>query len=155
MKKVQLTTNLYLHEYIPEEMYLKYSPRKSHYLIGLLDHDLIRADQFLRDRHGQLNINTWAYGGDRNWSGIRLPGFPYYRQFSQHPYGRASDKVFKLITAEEVRADIKINYVKLYKSLGITCIESGVSWLHSDNRYHNFRGYKGTGLLIVPKPKKK
>jgi len=147
-ERIQLSDNLYLDEYIPEELYNKYI-HKPHYLIGLLDVRLIDVDQFMRDRFGPVTINNWYTGGNRNWSGIRLPNKPYYSQFSQHGYGRASDKKFNLITAEEVRQDIKENFTELYSHLGLSCIEDGVSWLHSDVRYHNFSGYKGKGLLVV------
>jgi hypothetical protein len=50
---------------------------------------------------------------------------------SQHSWGRASDKLYKNATAEEVREYIKENW----KELGIACIEEGVSWVHSDVRY--------------------
>ncbi|MCO6501358.1 MAG: hypothetical protein J5I47_13415 [Vicingus serpentipes] len=149
LPKINLTPKLYLHEYIPESLYVKYAKSKPHYLIGLLDKKLITVDQFMRERYGKVTINNWYYGGNRNWSGIRTPDSPYYSQFSQHSYGRASDKIFKEITAEEVRADIKNNYVSLYKELGLSCIEDNVDWLHSDVRFHNFSGYNNTGLLIV------
>lgn len=149
MKKIQLTTNLFLNEYIPEELYKKYAATKPQYLIGMLDKRLIDVDQFLRDRFGKVSINTWFYGGSRNWSGVRTPDSPYYSATSQHTYGRASDKIFDDVTAEEVRADIKKNFVSLYKPLGLSCFEDNVSWVHSDVRLHQFKGHNGTGLLIV------
>jgi hypothetical protein len=149
MKKIALTNNLFLHEYIPKELYEKYEERKPHYLIGMLDKKLITVDQFMRERYGKVTINNWFYGGNRNWSGIRTSDSSYYSQFSQHTYGRASDKLFKEATAEEVRSDIKENYINFYRELGLSCIENNVSWPHSDVRYHNFSGYQNTGLLIV------
>jgi hypothetical protein len=151
IKRIKLTKNFYLDEYIPKDLYLKYYEHKPHYLIGLLDKKIVLIDQFLRERFGAATINNWISGGDRNWSGLRTPESPYYKFLSQHSYGRASDSIYKYASAKEVREDIKNNYEKLYKPLGLTCIEDDVNWLHKDCRYHEFAGYKNTGLLIVPK----
>ena len=140
MERVQLTRNLYLDEYIPKEMYLKYC-KTPWVLIGLIDRQLVRADQMLRDRFGAETINNWWEDGERQWSGLRLPESPDYSLTSQHTYGRASDKLFKLATAEEVRQYIRQNW----KELGITCIEDNVTWVHSDTRYL----MDTTKLLIV------
>ena len=132
MSGIRLTKNLSLHEYLPKELYLQYQGRE-HLLLNLLDPRLVKADPLLRERFGSLTINNWWWGGDRNWSGIRIPNSPYYSLTSQHSHGRASDKVFKLATIEEVIHDVKKNY----KSYGITAIEEGVSWLHTDVRWSN------------------
>lgn len=135
-KRIILTKNLFLDEYIPKEMYLKYN---SVILIGLIDNRLVKADQMLRDVFGSVTINNWWNGGDRQWSGLRLPASPDYSPTSQHSFLRASDKLFN-VPAEQVREYIKLNY----KTLGITCIEVGVSWIHSDHRW-----VKDNNLLIV------
>ena len=129
MNRIQLAQNLYLDEYIPKDMYTQYEGRE-HILIGLLDKRLIMADQWLRDHFGPMTINNWYLGGERQWSGLRIVGSPQYSPTSQHSFGRASDKIFKEVTAEEVREFIRINH-----SIGmITCIEKNVSWVHSDVR---------------------
>ena len=139
MQRVQLTKNFYLDEYIPKDLYLKYK-NKPHILIGLIDKRLVEADQLLREHFGPININTWFSGGNRNWSGIRTTESSYYSQTSQHSFGRASDKIFSKVTAEEVR-----NYIKKHwQKLGITCIEANVNWVHSDVRY-----YKNQKSLLV------
>ena len=137
MKKVQLSPNLWLHEYIPKEMYLDYEKKgKLHHLRWMIDDRLINADQALRDRFGSLTINNWASHGSRKWSGLRTPGSPYYKEASSHSFGRASDKIFSSATAEEVRDEIKKNQA-YWKLQGITAIEDGVSWVHSDCRPNN------------------
>ncbi len=130
MSRIQLSKNFFLDEYIPSALYKKYASTYPHYLIGLLDERLIIADQKLRDVFGPIKINTWYNGGDREWSGIRTPDSLYYKQFSQHSWGRASDKIFLNATSDEVRQYIKEHW----KDLGITAIEEGVSWVHSDVR---------------------
>ncbi|MFH2094195.1 MAG: hypothetical protein ABIJ16_00740 [Bacteroidota bacterium] len=130
MVRVQLTKNFYLDEYIPKALYEKFSS-KPHILTGLIDKRLVLADQALRDKFGPVTINSWWNGGDRNWSGLRTPESPQYSATSQHTFGRASDKIFRDVTAEEVRKYIRDNW----KTLGITCIEDNVSWVHSDIRF--------------------
>lgn len=139
IKRIQLTANLYADEYIPRELYLKYL-HKPHLLIGMLDKRLVKADQLLRDKFGLVTINNWIHGGDRQWSGIRTPESPDYSFLSQHSWGRASDKIFRDATSEEVRDYIAKNW----QTLGITCIEANVDWVHSDVRW-----WTGNELLIV------
>jgi hypothetical protein len=138
MERIKLTTNLFLDEYIPKELYMSFAA-KPHILIGLLDQRLIVADQKLSDRFGPVTINNWWIGGTRNWSGIRTPQSPLFSFTSQHAHGRASDKLF-LVPAEEVRKYIR----EYWLELGISCIEDKVSWVHSDVR--NLTGHE---LLIV------
>lgn len=141
MSRISLTANLFLDEYIPEAMYRKYEDRP-HILIGLIDRRLVEADQQLRDKFGRVAINNWWGDGNRNWSGLRTPDSPYYSRTSQHSFGRASDKIFKEATAEEVRNYIKANW----QTLGITCIEDNVTWVHSDVRWQQ------TNELLIVQP---
>ena len=139
MSRIKLSNNLFLDEYIPEALYRKYE-KKPHILQGLLLKKMIDADQMLRDEFGSVTINNWWHGGSRNWSGIRTSESPYYSPGSQHSYAKASDKIFRNASADEVRKHIQQNQ----KELGITCIEANVSWVHSD-----FRWVSGNKLLIV------
>ena len=93
MNRIGLTKNLWLDEYIPKELYLKFE-KKPHILIGLIDRRLVMADQLLRDKFGSVTINNWWNGGNRNWSGIRTPDSPVYSQTSQHCF----DKKTKILT---------------------------------------------------------
>jgi len=138
-ERIKLTTNLYLDEYIPKDLYLKFE-KTPQILIGLIDERLIKADQMLRDQFGPVTINNWYTGGDRQWSGLRTKESPDYSPTSQHSFGRASDKLFSQVDAETVRKYI----AEHWRELGITCIEAGVSWVHSD-----VRSWKGNQLLIV------
>jgi len=139
MSRISLSKNLYLDEYIPEAMYRQFE-KKPHILVGLIDRRLVEADQRLRDQFGAVTINSWWDGGTRNWSGLRTPDSPQFSRTSQHSFGRASDKIFKEASAEEVRKYIQDNWIEL----GIACIEEGVSWVHSDVRW-----WEGGNLLIV------
>lgn len=130
MNRIPLTQNLFLDEYIPMDLYMKYQ-KSPGILMGLLDKRLIQADQRLRDYFGQVTVNNWYLDGPRQFSGLRTMQSPDFSPTSQHTFGRASDKLFAHATAEEVRKYIKKNFL----SLGITSIEEGVTWVHSDVRY--------------------
>jgi len=131
MKRIQLTKNFYLDEYIPEAIYRAYQSRP-HLLIGMLDKQQVESDQMLRDHLGPVTINNWWTGDNRDQSGIRVPGQSYYSITSGHSFGHASDKIFKDVSAEYAREFIKKNW----QSLGITEIELGTSWVHSGNRWY-------------------
>ena len=157
MKTYQLTKNFWLHEYIPESIYRHYiSIGKPHYLANMINPMLPIADQFMRDRFGPFLINTWKEISDKKsplyyqWSGIRYdtPECKWWSFTSTHSYGMGSDKKPQLVTAEEVRADIIKNYHRDYQPLGITCIEDGVNWVHSDLRTLLFNKDE---LLRVPR----
>lgn len=99
----------------------------------LIDDRLITTLDFIKERfpRGTVTINNWKWGGDREWSGLRVPASPYYSETSQHAYGRAIDAVFSHYTAEQIRQDILKNPA-LYPY--IRGVELGVSWLHVDTR---------------------
>ena len=131
MKTIQLTKNLWLHEYIPEQLYREYESRGMlKYLVSRLDRNLINSDQSLRDHFGAITINNWYNGGNRQWSGLRTSDSPYYSVNSMHSYYKASDKLFANGSPEEW-----IQYAIDHAiELGITGIEEGVTWLHTDTR---------------------
>jgi hypothetical protein len=125
MERIKLTANLFLDEYIPKELYLSASDPAQ--LVKLIDPKLVAADQLLRDHFGPVTINNWWTGGDRHLSGFRPEDCAIGAKKSDHKRGMASDKIFKNINSEDVREFIKNNW----KTLGITKIESGVSWVHT------------------------
>lgn len=129
MKRIQISKNLFLDEYIPKQLYEKYIG-KEHLLINLLDSRLIKSDQMLRNHFGPVTINNWIDGGERNWSGFRTAECPHYSFSSQHSYGRASDKLFQNALSFEVQEFVRRNW----KDLGITGLELNTSWVHTDVR---------------------
>lgn len=78
---------------------------------------------------GSATINNWLWGGNRQFSGLRLPGEPHYKEFSDHSFGRALDIVFSAIDAQSVRDFIEDN-AEMFPY--ITFIEEGssITWLH-------------------------
>jgi hypothetical protein len=80
-------------------------------------------------------INNWHIGKDREWSGIRYEGTPYYSRYSQHTYGRAIDFLVAGVDSAAVRKTIINNpHIEAFKY--ITTIEDfeGMSWVHIDCR---------------------
>jgi hypothetical protein len=95
-----------------------------------LDDRMIKTADVIREYFGKpVQINTWASGGDRRWSGLRDQSCTIGADISQHRYGRALDMIVCGIPAEEIRAEIIANQ-ECFKY--ITRMEDGVSWLHID-----------------------
>lgn len=113
----------------------------------LLDDRLLRAVDALRERFGPATINNYKWGGDRQWSGLRMSESPWFSPYSQHTFGRAADLIFKDVEADKVRKwlerwhDYEVrDCLTNAELLGITGIEKGISWVHIDVR--NFDGLK-------------
>jgi hypothetical protein len=117
-----------------------------------MDSRVLRIADILREELGPTTINNWKWGGNRQWSGFRPYGTPYYSQWSQHSYGRATDSLFKQCTPRQARDAIKDMLAK-GKFRGITkCItceetksyrdngKSPLTWVHWDIR-NNKPGY--------------
>lgn len=123
--RIKISENFYLDEYIPKELYM--STENKTELLSLIDPVLIESDQKLRYVFGEITINNWFIGGDRIYSGFRPINCKIGAKGSDHKFGKASDKLFKNATPQEVRKYIKSNY----KSLKITKIEDDISWVHT------------------------
>ena len=102
----------------------------------LLDSRMLKLIDALRDILGPATINNYYWGGDRERSGLRIPGGPHYRNYSQHTHGRAFDMLFNNYSADEVRAMIedRIDYLLAVSGLESITVEEGVNWLHVDGR---------------------
>jgi len=99
---------------------------------------LYTADQ-LRDLFGPITCNSWSWGENRKFSGLRPFDSKIGAKYSAHKYGKALDLIFRNNTAEEVRQYIK-KYPRLESFKYITRIESKVSWLHIDTFTTNKEG---------------
>jgi len=117
-------------ELVPPRVY-NYKKELSWELID--DRVLITLDQ-LRDEYGSITVNNWKWGGDREWSGLRTPDSPWYRPYSQHTFGRASDCIFNDTNVKKVRKDILDNPERFPC---INSVELQTSWLHFDVRNCN------------------
>lgn len=115
-------------EYVPPEIYEQLGDKS----ILLIDYRILKTDDTIREYFGvPVIINNWHKGGKRKYSGFRTAECNVGARWSQHRYGRASDKLLTGIDIKKVRKEILINQKHFPY---ITVIEDGVSWLHTDCR---------------------
>lgn len=133
-----IPTHFDVHELVPRHVYLDRGQKA----LQLLDPRGLIFIDYLRDMFGRATINNYMWGGDREWSGLRTYGSPYYSRYSQHPFGRAFDILFEEYSAVEVRMWLEDNVGRWQKATGVKSItlEEGVDWVHVDFR-NNFDGY--------------
>lgn len=104
-----------------------------HILWSMIDEEAKMAIDWLKDTYSPnspVTINNWKWGGSREHSGVRSTSSPYYRRGSMHSVAMAFDLVFKNITAEEIREDLRNKDYVPY----IRRVENKVSWLHIDTK---------------------
>ena len=127
MTDIYICKHFSIKELVPEQVYRERGEKAWE----LMDrYELMTIDQ-LREDFGRIHINTWAWGGERQWSGLRTPLSPYGTMYSQHRFGRATDKLFLDSTVEEAR-DAVLNNRERYPY--VKSVELGTSWLHTDSR---------------------
>lgn len=118
-----------IHELVPPQVYRD----RGDAAWQLLDERLLRTLDALRERYGQMFVNNYEFGGEREWSGLRTADSPYYSPYSQHSFGRAADCLFSQVTVDQVRNEIMAN-PSASDFILIGSVELGVSWLHFDVR---------------------
>lgn len=102
---------------------------------------------------GATYVNTWKWGGNRQWSGFRNTLSSWFSKGSQHTTAGAFDLTFKHKTVKEVYDFIMDNVEEFY-ALGLRRIEDlsvtmkyegidGRNWLHVDV----YEGYWNKGGL--------
>ena len=135
MKRVKLTDNFYLDEFVCPEIYSARGGQSIH----LLDMRIIMAVQYLREQIGKpIKINDWWSGGHYHESGLREFTTKTGARLSQHKFGRAVDIKVSGMTPREVYEVVMQNEEYLIEHQLITTIESLAStpsWLHIDCRY--------------------
>jgi len=118
-----------IQELVPKEMY---ETMHEDLLWNMLDSKLIISIDAIKEHFpkGLMIINNYAWGGDREWSGIRTKDSKYYSEGSRHSIGKAVDIVFSQYSTEEVRNYIldTPEYFAYIKGIEVA------SWLHIDVR---------------------
>jgi len=121
-------------EYVPKEIYDVLGDKS----LLVMDYRVLKTDDAIREFFGvPVIINTWHDSkmvkkyGLRRYSGYRPFQCKVGAAFSQHKFGRASDKVVVGIDIKTVRRAIIDNQRHFPY---ITVIEDKVSWLHTDCR---------------------
>jgi len=122
-----------IHEFVPQSVY----EDRGEKAWQLIDHRLVLNCDSLKEQlekiYGKripVTINNWFWDGDRDASGLRIPGQKNYKPYSQHSFGRAQDSICE-VPAQEIRDHIKAKRILLPHS---ATFEEGVSWLHMDVR---------------------
>ena len=126
-----ITENFMLQEFVSKEFYEVHK----HKSLWFIDERIVATCQSLRDNlQIPLTINNWYWDGERNESGLRVPGMLNYSLYSQHTFGRAVDIISKRMSAEDMRKHIFFNK-DIYPH--IKAVERNVDWLHIDCRNTN------------------
>ena len=117
-----------IHELVPRDLF---ETIHEDVLWRMIPTEVIETIDRLKETfsNGSMTINNYFWNGEREWSGLRIKGSPFYSSGSQHTVLNAIDAVFSDYTAEDVRS-----YIMAHQSrfLHITRLEDGVEWLHFD-----------------------
>ena len=142
-KEMRLNDRFKLQEYVPKSVYNEHGDKSVRFISTALinaDFQLLQDLEKHYDRPISCSINTWVFGGNRNYSGLRVKGEPYYSEYSMHSFGCASDKIFKFkdndapLTTSDVYSFIRLNEAKYY-DMGIRRMEDIKdvrTWIHWD-----------------------
>jgi len=76
-------------------------------------------------------LNNWHAGGKYKYRGFRPRSCTVGAEHSMHREGKAADFTIKGVPAGQVRVIIRANSEELMR-LGLTRIETGISWVHID-----------------------
>jgi len=140
---MRLNDRFKLQEYVPQSVYNEHGDMSVRFISTALinaDFQLLQDLEKHYDRPISCSINTWVFGGNRNYSGLRVKGEPYYSEYSMHSFGCASDKIFQFkdndapLTTSDVYSFIRLNEAKYY-DMGIRRMEDikdARTWIHWD-----------------------
>jgi hypothetical protein len=132
--RIRVSDSFFLDEFIHPSIYRERGSRS----ISLIDHRVILAAQFIREKTGRpIVINNWAVGGKYQDSGLRTFDSTVGAKWSQHKYGRAIDQKSELGPSKLLQIVME-NEQYLIDHQIITTVEniqSTPTWLHTDCRY--------------------
>ena len=119
-----------IHELVPIRLY---NTVHEDVLWQMLDDRLLETIDKIKELlpKGTMVINSYHWGGDRGWSGLRTTDSKWYKEGSMHSVGKAVDFVCSEYSADEVRVIIMENLDILTHIKGL---ELDVSWVHIDVR---------------------
>ena len=113
MKRIKVSENFYLDEFIHPNIYNQWGERSKRYL----NPKLVDLVQSLRNVFGSITINNWATGGNFINSGLRDFKDPLGGKLNRsgHYYGNCADLKFGSTTIKTVHELIMSNQ-ELYKA---------------------------------------
>lgn len=129
MKRIKISENFYLDEFIHPEIYHRFGGDSKLYLSP----NLVFLVQAIRTKYGKpISINTWATGGVRKNSGLRDYKNPLNGRLnrSRHYYGLCADMVCSDIKELQNHVNDNLEY---YHKLGLRVVENfnhTPTWLH-------------------------
>jgi hypothetical protein len=122
-----------IHELVPK---ILFETIHEEVLWRMIPDEIIESIDAVKARFssGIMTINNYFWGGDREWSGLRLKGSPFYSEGSLHSLFEAFDAVFSDYDAQRVR-DYIVAHPDEFPH--IRRLEGKVSWLHADIKETN------------------
>lgn len=142
MKRIKITDNFCLDEFVHPDMYAQFYERSRLFIRP----ELFAIAQAIRNHFGSLTINSYALGGQLKESGLRMPNTLTGAKYSMHKYGCAIDIHPSKATPEEIR-EFVISHYDIFKGLGLRRMEIDTpTWVHLDV------GNTGSDVLILFKP---
>lgn len=136
MKRIKVSKNFYLDEFINPDTYKKFGYKSQRYIRP----ELIQIAQLLRDfTKLPITVNDWATGGGYSESCLRDFNTSTGAKYSAHKFGAGMDLKIGDLTSTQMAHIIIDNYEDIFKPLGITRIENPEftrgkyrDWLHID-----------------------
>lgn len=136
MKRIKVSDNFYLDEFINPVTYRKFGAKSQRYIRP----ELIKIAQTIRSFTGlSCEINNWATGGAYEESGLRDFNTSTGASYSAHKFGAAIDIKIGDLDSFAMAKIITDNYEDIFKPLVVTRIEDPEftqgkyrSWLHID-----------------------
>ena len=129
---MNITPHIDIRELVPPEVWQEYKGES----VKFIDAKIPILVERIRELCGgkPVTINNWHRGGQYRYRGYRPANCRIGALRSMHKEGRAVDFDVKGMTAEQVRQVIRTNQTELIE-LGLTRMESGVTWVHIDCKY--------------------
>lgn len=131
MNNYKISDHFWIAEFVSKATLQKWGQQATLFI----DPRMILFMEIQRKIYGTLYMNNWYEGGNKDSRGYRAPDDPEGANSSQHRFGRATDSVSDKYPAEERRQEIIKNWDVKYRSIGVSRMELGTSWLHVDCGY--------------------
>lgn len=133
--QIRLNKYFMLHEVVPRSTLYTWGSRCKEFLDPRIPDGL----EVIREIVGQpVYINNWAWGGNKQYRGLRPFNSSVGASMSQHKFGRAIDFNVRGVHPDEVRKILQAHHKELRKH-GWTTLEHGgfaKTWIHIDMRSH-------------------
>jgi len=147
---MKLSDHFTSEEFLPKEVH-DWCVKKGYNPQWYINEYAVKFLEWLKTQTGDasITINSWAFKGNRNWSGLRTWLFRWGGNFfetwgdnlSQHRYKSAYDIVVANYTPVQIVDIIKKNWDFIHKEFHLTTVENPdktPTWTHLDWRWTGF-----------------